>query len=309
MNTPMTTSNETLEYDVGENESPADVTIPAPETDAAHAAAGSSAAAADTSVAGELDSISDSVKRRIAKLTARMRESERREHAALAYAQGLQRQAGELQQRLIHTDAGRLTEAKSRIDTQIATLKSIIKRAREENDVDTETNASQQLARLTFEQHQVEAYMPQAAAMPQPAPAPQQMPVAQPQPRAQPQPQPRRSDPKADAWASRNPWFGSDQQMTYAAFSVHKSLVDEEGFDPQGDEYYTELDRRMRKQFPDKLQSPQSRSTVHAPAVAPASRSSGVNTARKVVRLSPSEVAIANKLGVPLEEYAKYVKR
>jgi hypothetical protein len=97
--------------------------------------------------------------------------------------------------------------------------------------------------------------------------------------------------------------------MTYAAFSVHKSLVDEEGFDPQGDEYYTELDRRMRKQFPDKLQSPQSRSTVHAPAVAPASRSSGVNTARKVVRLSPSEVAIANKLGVPLEEYAKYVKR
>jgi len=312
MSTPMTTSNETLEYDVGENESPADVTIPAPETDAAPAAAGPASAAADTSMAGELDAVSESVKKRIAKLTARMRESERREQAALAYAQGLQRQAGELQQRLIHTDAGRLTEARSRIDTQLATLKSIIKRAREENDIETETEAAQQLTKLTLEQQQVAAYMPPQAAMPVQQALPQQayvQPQAQPQPQPQPQPQARRTDPKADAWASRNPWFGADQQMTYAAFSVHKSLVDEEGFDPQGDEYYTELDRRMRKQFPDRLQSPQNRSTAHAPAVAPASRSSGVNTARKVVRLSPSEVAIANKLGVPLEEYAKYVKR
>lgn len=311
MNTP-TTSDEILGYDVGQNEEATDVALsnepPAvtSETAAENSAPGAATAgaAAASSTADELDVVSDSVKRRIAKLTARMRESERREQAALAYAQGLQRQASDLQQRLVQTDAGRLNEARSRIDTQLATLKSIIKRAREENDIETETEAAQQLTKLTLEQQQVAAYVPPAQAMPQ---------------QAQPRPQ-RRSDPKADAWAGRNAWFGSDQQMTYAAFSVHKSLVDEEGFDPQSDEYYTELDRRIRTQFPNRFQEApqtserppaytQTRAQPTAPAVIPAARSSGVNAARKVVRLTPSEVAIAKKLGVPLEEYARYVKR
>lgn len=304
-----TTSDDTLEFDVGEGEQAVDVSIPEAEAPAnaqqgALARAAEPAAAAqagqDTSLSGELDTISDSVKRRIAKLTARMRESERQRDAAIALAQGLKNEASHLQQRLVQTDVGRMSEAKSRIDTQIATLKSIIKRAREENDVDTETDAQQRLTQLTLEQQQVAAYVP-----------PQQMVPQQAQYQAPPpvrQPAPAPTDPKADAWAARNEWFGKDQAMTYTAFEIHKSLVDQEGFDPSSDEYYTELDRRIASRFPNRVQSPQPRAQRYAPAVAPASRSSGVNSARKVVRLTPSEVAIANKLGVPLEEYAKYKK-
>ena len=300
-----TTSDDTLEFDVGEGEQAVDVSIPEAEAPAnaqqgaPAGAAGPSAAAAQSqegSLAGELDTISDSVKRRIAKLTARMRESERQRDAAIALAHGLKNEATQLQQRLVQTDVGRMSEAKSRIDTQIATLKSIIKRAREENDVDTETDAQQRLTQLTLEQQQM---------------VPQQMAPVQAQYQAPPpvrQAAPSPSDPKADAWAARNEWFGKDQAMTYTAFEIHKSLVDQEGFDPTSDEYYTELDRRIAGRFPDRAQSSQPRTQRHAPAVVPASRSSGVNSARKLVRLTPSEVAIANKLGVPLTEYAKYKK-
>lgn len=304
-----TTSDDTLEFDVGEGEQAVDVSIPEAEAPAnaqqgALARATEPAAAAqagqDTSLSGELDTISDSVKRRIAKLTARMRESERQRDAAIALAQGLKNEASHLQQRLVQTDVGRMSEAKSRIDTQIATLKSIIKRAREENDVDTETDAQQRLTQLTLEQQQVAAYVPPQQMVPQQAQYQAPPPVRQ----AAPAP----TDPKADAWAARNEWFGKDQAMTYTAFEIHKSLVDQEGFDPTSDEYYTELDRRVASRFPNRVQPPQPRAQRYAPAVAPASRSSGVNSARKVVRLTPSEVAIANKLGVPLEEYAKYKK-
>lgn len=309
-----TTSDDTLEFDVGEGEQAVDVSIPEAEAPAnaqqgaPAGAAGPSAAAAQSqegSLAGELDTISDSVKRRIAKLTARMRESERQRDAAIALAHGLKNEATQLQQRLVQTDVGRMSEAKSRIDTQIATLKSIIKRAREENDVDTETDAQQRLTQLTLEQQQVAAYMPPQQMVPQQM-VPVQAQYQAPPPVRQAAPSP--SDPKADAWAARNEWFGKDQAMTYTAFEIHKSLVDQEGFDPSSDEYYTELDRRIAGRFPDRAQSSQPRTQRHAPAVVPASRSSGVNSARKLVRLTPSEVAIANKLGVPLTEYAKYKK-
>lgn len=309
-----TTSDDTLEFDVGEGEQAVDVSIPEAEAPAnaqqgALARATEPAAAAqagqDTSLSGELDTISDSVKRRIAKLTARMRESERQRDAAIALAQGLKNEASHLQQRLVQTDVGRMSEAKSRIDTQIATLKSIIKRAREENDVDTETDAQQRLTQLTLEQQQVAAYVPPQQMVPQQM-VPQQAQYQAPPPVRQAAP--AQTDPKADAWAARNEWFGKDQAMTYTAFEIHKSLVDQEGFDPTSDEYYTELDRRVASRFPNRVQPPQPRAQRYAPAVAPASRSSGVNSARKVVRLTPSEVAIANKLGVPLEEYAKYKK-
>ena len=314
-----TTSDDTLEFDVGEGGQAVDVSIPEAEAPAnaqqgalARAVEPALAAQAsqDTSLSGELDTISDSVKRRIAKLTARMRESERQRDAAIALAHGLKNEASQLQQRLVQTDVGRMSEAKSRIDTQIATLKSIIKRAREENDVDTETDAQQRLTQLTLEQQQVAAYIPPQQMVPQQM-VPQQMVPVQAQYQAPPpvrQPAPAPTDPKADAWAARNEWFGKDQAMTYTAFEIHKSLVDQEGFDPTSDEYYTELDRRIASRFPNRVQSPQPRAQRYAPAVAPASRSSGVNSARKLVRLTPSEVAIANKLGVPLEEYAKYKK-
>jgi GH15 family glucan-1,4-alpha-glucosidase len=128
---------------------------------------------------------------------------------------------------------------------------------------------------------------------------------AQPAPAQQPQrPVP---SPRAEDWAEQNSWFGQDRVMTYAAWGIHQTLIEQEGVDPNSDEYYTELDKRVRDTFPSKFKE-ETRQQRSAPAVAPASRSSGINSARRTVRLSPSQVAIAKKLGVPLEEYAKYVK-
>ena len=303
-----------LEFDIGANEKPAEITLDeGVEQKPAAENALTTSSSATQAERDELDSVSDAVQKRIAKLTARMRESERREQAALEYAKGLQAQAQELQQKLVHTDYSRLNEAKTRLETQQATLKAIIKKAREENDIDTETEATQRLSELTMEQRQVSGWLQtqeqqvkQAAQQPM-APQPYQQQVAQQAPR-----QPAPPSPKAEDWASRNQWFGQDRVMTYAAWGIHQTLVESEGFDPNSDEYYTELDRRIRDEFPKRFadESPQqvSRAQRSAPAVAPATRSSGINSARRTVRLSPSQVAIAKKLNVPLEEYAKYVK-
>jgi hypothetical protein len=221
------------------------------------------------------------------------------------YAKGLQSQTQNLQQRLVQTDYSRLNEAKSRLDTQQFQLRQIIKKAREEGDIDTETEASQRLTDLTMEQRQVSGWLQQQEqAVRNPAPQQQYQPAA---------PKPATPDPRAEDWASRNSWFGQDRMLTYAAWGIHQELIEKEGVDPQSDEYYTELDRRLRDEFPKKFAGEQSsnqssRQQRSAPAVAPASRSSGINSARRTVRLSPSQVAIAKKLGVPLEEYAKYVK-
>jgi hypothetical protein len=255
--------------------------------------------------ADELGAVNEVVQKRIAKLTAKMREAERREQAALEYAKGLQTQAQTLQQRLVQTDYSRLNEAKSRLDTQQIQLRQIIKKAREEGDIDTETEAQERLSQLSMEQRQVSGWLQQQEeAVRNPAP------VQQPQ---QPAPQRAAPDPRAETWAEQNPWFGQDRMLTYAAWGIHQELIEKEGVDPQSDEYYTELDRRLRDEFPKKFAGEQSsnqpsRQQRSAPAVAPAARSSGINSARRTVRLSPSQVAIAKKLGVPLEEYAKYVK-
>ncbi len=302
-----------LEFDLGANEKPAEITLDEPSRAPEQAEqALESQQRTQQSERDELDTVSDAVQKRISKLTARMRESERREQAALEYAKGLQAQAQDLQQKLVHTDYSRLNEAKTRLETQQATLKAIIKKAREENDIDTETEAAQRLSELTMEQRQVSGWLQtqeqqvrQVAQ--QPAPQPYQQQVAQQAP-----PQPAPPSPKAEDWAARNQWFGQDRVMTYAAWGIHQTLVENEGFDPNSDDYYTELDRRIRDEFPKRFveETPQqvSRAQRSAPAVAPATRSSGINSARRTVRLSPSQVAIAKKLNVPLEEYAKYVK-
>jgi hypothetical protein len=263
--------------------------------------------------AQELEAVSDAVQRRIAKLTARMREAERREQAAVEYARGLQNTTQQLQQKLTQTDYSRLNEAKTRMETQSATLKQIIRKAREEGDIDTETEAQERLTTLLMEQRQVAAYLQQAPAQQpaeQPYTPPQQAQQAQQQAYQQAQ-QPVRQQPKvspkAEEWASKNSWFGQDRVMTYAAWGIHQTLVEQEGVDPESDEYYTELDRRLRSEFPQRFKT-DTRQQRTAPAVAPAARASGVSSARKTVRLTPSQVAIAKKLGVPLEEYAKYVK-
>lgn len=255
----------------------------------------------------ELDNVSENVQRRIAKLTAKMREAERQREAAIEYAKSVQARAQDLEQRLVQTDNSRLTETKSRLETQTATLKAIIKRAREEGDIDTETEAQERLLQLSLDQRQVNEYLSQQE---QQALYQQQQPQQRPQ--QQPQ-QPQRPEPskRAEDWAATNEWFGKDRPMTYAAWAIHADLIEREGFDPESDEYYTELDNRIRNEFPHKFRTAsetQQRPRQNVPAVAPAARSSGVNSARKTVRLSPSQVAMAKRLNVPVEEYAKYVK-
>jgi len=294
-----------LEFDLGADEKATDVTFDRPEGDESPAAPEPEAnifqkPEQDSAPKNELDEISEGVQKRISKLTARMREAERREQAALEYAKGLQNQTQNLQQKLVQTDYSRLNEAKTRLETQQVQLRQIIAKAREENDINTDLEAQERLSALVGEQRQVAGWLQSQQEVVQQ----QQYQQAQPAPAQQPQrPAP---SPRAEEWAEQNSWFGQDRVMTYAAWGIHQTLVEQEGVDPNSDEYYTELDKRVRNTFPDKFS--QSRQQRSAPAVAPAARSSGINSARRTVRLSPSQVAIAKKLGVPLEEYAKYVK-
>jgi hypothetical protein len=260
----------------------------------------------------DLDQYSEKVRKRIDKLTARLREHQRREEAAIEYARNVQKNNEELQQRYNQTNVARMGEARGRLDTQIMALKSVIKRAREENDIDTETEAQQRLTTALWDQQKLlenerEAKEQQAA--------PPQAAAPQPAPRMAP-----KVDVRAEEWADQNPWFGKDIVMTNTVRGIHVELVKNEGFDPSSDEYYDEIDRRMRNLFPQRFQGaqnaqeeaapPPNRSVRTASTVAPATRPSGVSsTARRMIKLKPSEVAIAKKLGVPLEEYAKYVKR
>jgi hypothetical protein len=309
----MTVPDNQLEFDLGENETATDISI-AEDGNAQVAEPPQSPAVVEDSNQShreELETVSDAVQKRISKLTARMREAERREQAAIEYAKGLQTQTQTLQQKLVHTDYSRLNEAKTRLETQQTTLKAIIRKAREEGDIDTETEAQQRLTDLVYEQRQVAGWLQEQG---QQVETYRQQPAQQQAQQAYQQPaqQAARPSPQAEEWAERNPWFGQDRMLTYAAWGIHETLVSQEGVDPNSDEYYTELDRRLRTEFPNKFQNSSSanqpRQQRSAPAVAPATRSSGINNVRRTVRLSPSQVAIAKKLGVPIEEYAKYVK-
>ena len=299
-----------LEFELGADEKETEVALETPDeekNEASQVEVQQEAAEEKQSQKDELDTVSEAVQKRIAKLTAKMREAERREQAAIEYAKGLQNQAQELQQKLVSTDYSRLNETKTRLETQQATLRQIIKKAREEGDIDTETEAQQRLGELAYEQRQVAAYLQQQETMREKQVAEAQQPQPQ-QQRQRPKPSPR-----AEKWASENSWFGQDRTLTYAAWGIHQTLIEDEGVDPNTEEYYTELDRRLREEFPRRFASQQAEQPVTrqqrpASAVAPATRSSGVASTRRSVRLSPSQVAIAKKLGVPLEEYAKYVK-
>ena len=260
---------------------------------------------------GELDQYSEGVKKRIDKLTARLRETQRREQAALEYAKSVQARATQLEQQYMTVDGERLGEANGRVQTQVVALKQIIRKAREEGDIDTETEAQQRLTSLTMEQSQITAATQQREQQVQQWNYQQQQ-AAQ-QAAQQPQVQVQQEvDPRVEDWAERNPWYGRDTAMTHAAWGIHRQLIQTEGFDPNSNEYYDELDNRLKQTFPQKLgggqQAQTNRSARLVQTVAPASRSSGINNARRTVKLTPSQVAIAKKLGVPLEEYAKYVK-
>jgi hypothetical protein len=310
--------NDDLQFKIGEDENPATVSIgedgaaevldkpqaPLVETP--------SQQANDNASGGELDQYSEGVKKRIDKLTARLRETQRREQAALEYAKSVQARATQLEQQYMTVDSERLGEANGRVQTQVVALKQIIRKAREEGDIDTETEAQQRLTTLTMEQSQINMATQQREQQQQQWNQQQQL-AAQ-QAAQQPQVQVQQEvDPRVEDWAERNPWYGRDTAMTHAAWGIHRQLIQVEGFDPSSNEYYDELDNRLKQTFPQKLgggqqQAQTNRATRNVQTVAPASRSSGINNARRTVKLTPSQVAIAKKLGVPLEEYAKYVK-
>ena len=306
--------NEQLEFKIGEDESPATVAIG--EDGAAEVLDKPQAPRVETTSqqsndGGELDQYSEGVKKRIDKLTARLRETQRREQAALEYAKSVQARATQLEQQFMTVDSERLGEANGRVQTQVVALKQIIRKAREEGDIDTETEAQQRLTSLTMEQSQITAATQQREQQVQQWNYQQQ--VAAQQAAQQPQVQVQQEvDPRVEDWAERNPWYGRDTAMTHAAWGIHRQLIQTEGFDPNSNEYYDELDNRLKQTFPQKLgggqQAQTNRSARLVQTVAPASRSSGINNARRTVKLTPSQVAIAKKLGVPLEEYAKYVK-
>ena len=306
--------NDQLEFKIGEDESPATVAIG--EDGAAEVLDKPQAPRVETTSqqsneGGELDQYSEGVKKRIDKLTARLRETQRREQAALEYAKSVQARATQLEQQYMTADSERLGEANGRVQTQVVALKQIIRKAREEGDIDTETEAQQRLTSLTMEQNQITHATQQREQQVQQWTQQQQ--VAAQQAAQQPQVQVQQEvDPRVEEWAERNPWYGRDTALTHAAWGIHRQLIQTEGFDPNSNEYYDELDNRLKQTFPQKLGGGQQAQT-NRPArlvqtVAPASRSSGINNARRTVKLTPSQVAIAKKLGVPLEEYAKYVK-
>jgi len=252
----------------------------------------------------ELESYSKNVQNRIKKLTEKYRKEERDREEATRIAQQLLNENQQLKTRMQSLDRGYLTEYGSRLEAQAAHLKKLYREAYDAGDADKMLEAQEGMARLTVEQERLRvAKQRQEIAQRQTAQyaqQPQQPVQQQPAPQAKP-------DPKAQSWAEKNEWFGTDEVMTYAAFGIHRKLVEEEGFDPTSDEYYTEVDRRMRSEFPNKFAAKKSGGAQVASAGASASRSTA-KQGRRSVKLTPSQIAMAKRLNVPLEEYAKYVK-
>ena len=246
----------------------------------------------------ELKEYSDGVQKRIAKLTRKMREAERQREEAVQYAQSVTQQKNQAEQRLSKLDKNYVSEFESRVTSSIAAARQALKTAIESQDVEGQIAAQEQLANLTVESARVNALKAREVAQPKEKEVnvtPQQQQPSQ------------QSDPKAEEWAAKNSWFGNDTAMTYTAFDIHKTLVEKEGYDPKSDEYYTEVDSRIRVEFPHKFDKMDDNTTKRArPAqnVASARRSSSTGR-KKTVKLSPSQVAIAKRIGVPLEEYAK----
>ena len=255
----------------------------------------------------ELENYSKGVQKRIGRLTEKYRKEQRDREEAVRVAQTLLQQKTEMEQRLKQLDSGYLNEYGARIEAQIISARRAYKDAYDNGDTDKMIEAQEALARATNDKSRYD--LAKSRADRQIVEQPQQQ-YAQPQQQyAQPQAQPQQAqvDPKAQSWAEKNTWFGQDEVMTYAAFGVHRKLVEEEGFDPQSEEYYTEIDRRMKSEFPHKFAAAKNTGKNRvAPAGSSASRTN--TSGRRTVKLTPSQIAIAKRLGVPLEEYAKYVK-
>jgi len=258
----------------------------------------------------EVEDYGKKVQSRIDKLTKKLRESERREAAAIQYAQGVQTDAEQIRQKARTLDAGYVGEFATRVEAETTDAKKALKSAVELGDADAQVEAQQKLARLAIESERVKSTQAQRERLKKEMeargvnPNQPQMPQ-QPQYPQQPPPPPP-PDPKAEAWAEKNKWFGEDEPMTLTSFSIHRKLV-EEGLDPSSDEYYNEIDKRMKDTFPHRFDAQDDKQVSPTQTVASANRGGPVRR-KGTVRLTPSQVAISKKLGVPLSEYAKYVK-
>ena len=247
----------------------------------------------------ELEDYSDKVKTRINKLTGKLREAERREQASFQYAKRVADENKKLKAQKNSLDNSYIQEFAARTEIETKKAETDLQRAIEANDAQAQVEANKALAKLSIDNERLLATKE----------AKENKKEDQEEDITPPQDAPKKIDPKAEAWAEKNPWFGKDEAMTYASFGIHKNLVEEKQMNPNSDEYYAAVDKRMREEFPHKFGANSSETTRPVQPVASAGRSTTQSTSgRKTVRLSPSQVHIAKRLGVPLEEYAKYVK-
>ena len=254
----------------------------------------------------DLSDYSASVKKRIAKLTKKFRDEEEQRLAAVEFAESVKKQNDELKAKLNKLDTTYVGEFDTRVQSQAVAAKEAYRKAYEAGDADAMYEAQQAISKIALEEARLnqlkqereeEAKKAEANGA---ASAP-----AQPAPTAPPPPKP---DPRAEEWASKNEWFGQDQTMTYAAFGIHKTLIEEEGIDPNTEEYYTELDNRIKTEFPHKFAETKKSSGPRVASAGATASKSASQKGRRTVKLTPSQIAIAKRLNVPLEEYAKYVK-
>ena len=249
----------------------------------------------------EVEDYGRKVQSRIDKLTKKLREAERREVAAIDYAQGVQGEAEQLRHRAGNLDRGYIAEYEQRVKAETEDTKAKLKAAMDAGDADAVISSQQDLARLAVEAERAKSTIAQRQRMAKAAQSPAAQQYQQAQYR-QPEPAPPAPDPRAEDWAEKNEWFGKDEPMTLTAFSIHRNLI-EKGVDPSSDSYYNELNKQLQENFPHKFNQ------SSTPTQTVASANWGGPIRRKgTVRLTPSQVAISKKLGVPLSEYAKYVK-
>ena len=247
----------------------------------------------------ELQDYSKDVQRRIAKLTKKWREAERQREDALTFARIQKDKAEELSKKYETLESASLKSREEKLKSSLEAAKIKLASARDAGDINLEFEAQRELANAGYEEARLKELKSLAESQPKQVVTPSDVRIPQ-------QPQ-QVVDPRAEDWASKNTWFGKDKAMTYTAFDIHRTLVEEEGYDPKTDEYYAEIDKRIRLDFPHKFDTTNVNSTKPTQTVASARRSVN-NSGRKTVRLTPSQVAIAKKLGVPLEEYAKQLK-
>ncbi len=253
----------------------------------------------------ELEEYSKGVQSRISKLTRKMREAERREAAALDYAKAVEYKRREMESHFVKKDSAYNKKLEESVKTGMEAAQKELAAAIESGNAQAQVEANKRIASLAFENAKIQQVKENAPEVEEPRQRPQ-LSDEQYLPRRTPNELPD-PDPRAEDWAARNRWFGQDRAMTFTAFEIHKDLVEKEGFDPKSDDYYKEVDRRIRLDFPHKFDKGGSVNTS-APVQTVASANRSVKPGRKTVRLTPSQVAIAKKLGVPLEEYAKQLK-